>query len=130
MTKRTWSACFNVTPVAKGRPKFTRKGFAYTPGKTRAAEKDLKVLIAASEPPLFKGPVALNIIFSLRRPKSAKNRKYPTCRPDLDNFLKLFFDSANGLVFEDDSQVVQIVAVKQYGQHSAITVHALELETG
>ncbi len=129
-TKRTWSASFDVNPVAKGRPRFTRRGFAYTPGKTKIAEKELKTLIALEDPPHYEGPVALNIIFNLRRPKSAKDRKYPTCRPDLDNFIKLFLDAANGLVFSDDSQIVQIYAIKQYGKSENVTVHALELDIG
>ncbi len=129
-TKRTWSASFDVRPVPKGRARFTRKGFSYTPGKTRMAEQELKTLIALEDPPHFKGPVALNIIFSLRKPKSAKHREYPTCRPDLDNFIKLFLDSANGLIFQDDAQVIQIYAIKQYGQREQVSVQVLELGTG
>ena len=50
-------------------------------------------------------------MFGLTKPKSNKNN-YPIGRPDLDNFVKTFLDSMNGILWHDDSQVVEIVASK------------------
>lgn len=41
-------------------------------------------------------------------------RLHPTTRPDLDNLFKALTDSLNGLIWEDDSQIVQFEAKKTY----------------
>lgn len=38
-------------------------------------------------------------------------------RPDIDNLQKFFLDCMNGLVFQDDSQVVEIHAKKVYADN-------------
>lgn len=35
-------------------------------------------------------------------------KRKPTSRSDIDNMIKAILDSCNGIVFEDDSQVVEI----------------------
>jgi Holliday junction resolvase RusA-like endonuclease len=109
-------------PIAKGRPRFsTHSGYAvaYTPRKTRNAESSLQAQAAMQLPSgfvPFKGPVAMTVSFRLQRPKSLKKSiQYPTKRPDLENFLKTLLDALNSVVFDDDSQVVSILATKEYG---------------
>lgn len=80
------------------------------------------------DPPMFTGAVAVNIICYFVRPKSAKKRLYPSVRPDLDNFVKTIFDSMNGLVIQDDSQVVQMCCSKNYGADDAISIQVFSLE--
>ena len=36
-------------------------------------------------------------------------------KPDVDNHIKLVMDSCNGIVYEDDKQVVEITGSKRYG---------------
>lgn len=38
-------------------------------------------------------------------------------RPDLDNLVKTVCDALNGIAFEDDSALVQIVASKIYSEN-------------
>ncbi len=107
---------FQIDPIAKGRPKFsTKNGFprAYTPAKTRLYESNLKyIALKQHKGPKFEGAIDIYVAFNLRKPKSVKN-KFPICRPDLDNFLKCL-DSFNGIIWEDDSQIVSIRAQKSY----------------
>ena len=109
---------FHVEPCAKGRPKFTAKGFAYTPKKTRDAESELKLLMRSkwSRPPLEK-PLKLDITFSITRPKSVK-RDLPAVKPDIDNLIKLCTDSGNKILWNDDNQIVELSAKKVYGPPS------------
>lgn len=63
---------------------------------------------------ILTGALSLKIVFSLPRAKSQK-RKYPSHQVgDLDNFLKAFCDAANGLLWEDDRQVIHVDAWKLF----------------
>ena len=113
----TTNLVFHVKPVAKGRPIFG-KGFTYTPKKTREAERDLKILMkAAWKKDLLTEPVRVELTFSMTKPKSVKNRMYPSVKPDLDNYIKGLLDSMVGTILLDDSIVVEILARKIYGDN-------------
>lgn len=103
-----------ILPIPKGRPRFSR-GHTYTPTRTRQFEHSLAWMIRDAyrgEPIL--GAVSLKIVFSIPRAKSQK-LKWPTHKVgDLDNFLKAFCDSANGILWEDDSQVIHVDAMKVF----------------
>lgn len=127
-------------PVAKGRPRFTRAGgFArtYTPQKTRDAEAKIAILarcalqqqksddVALQQKNPIKNqkfPIKVELNFFLKIPKSISQKKLnegikPTVKPDLDNFAKTVLDAMNGIVYEDDSQVVEIILKKEYSDH-------------
>ena len=46
----------------------------------------------------------------------------PTARPDLDNYIKAALDAINAIVVADDSQVVDLVAIKRYAPVPALTI--------
>ena len=120
-----------IDPVAKGRPRFTRTGRAYTPAKTKAHESHLKRLLIEAyglgEP--MAGPVAVTILFGLKRPKgvSAKKRPYPAVKPDLDNLAKAVLDALNEVVIADDNQVVKLTLEKCYQEYGAVGIEVYEL---
>lgn len=109
-------------PVGKGRPRFYQ-GHAVTPKKTKAYEKSLRDLAkkAVSEP--LTGPVSVSIILRFGIPDSwtkkkkaeaRENRLLPTKKPDIDNCVKAVLDAMNGVLWDDDSQVVHMVVSKVY----------------
>jgi Holliday junction resolvase RusA-like endonuclease len=113
-------------PVAKGRPRLTRKGFAYTPSHTRKFEAHgrLAAQLAMDGRPPIEGPVRLELLAELPIPVSWSNKKraraitgdvLPCSRPDLDNYVKSAQDSINEIVIRDDSQIVEVSARKRYG---------------
>ncbi len=125
---------FDIEPVAKGRPKFTKQGRAYTPAKTRKFEEALSLLAIAQmrrgDHEMRTGPVVVDLTFSFVPPKSWPDWKREaaiagsirnTSKPDLDNLTKCL-DAFNGIVFEDDSQISSIVAKKRYTEKSGIRV--------
>jgi len=85
-------------PVTKARPRFFR-GHAYTPKRTRAGEQVLKTYFMTSfrEKPLT-GDVGISVIFRC----AVRQRR------DTDNMLKAVLDAGNGIIWFDDSQVVEI----------------------
>ena len=62
------------------------------------------------------GPVIVRCEFVMPRPKSLPKRSTPphTKRPDTDKLARAVGDALTGLVYTDDSQVVQWVASKRY----------------
>jgi Holliday junction resolvase RusA-like endonuclease len=61
-------------------------------------------------------PVEVSIIWTLAKPKSKPKRViYPTSKPDTDKLCRAVLDSLTGVGYEDDAQVVQIIARKRYG---------------
>src|SRR5262245_21972481 len=110
--------------VAKGRPRMTRQGIAYTPAATRKYEaySRLAAMLAMDGRSPISVPVMLTTVVELPIPISwsAKRRAAaitgdirPAGRPDLDNFLKAALDAITGIVVADDSLVVELDALKR-----------------
>lgn len=59
------------------------------------------------------GAVRLELSFAMPRPKSAPKRvTRPTKKPDLDKLIRSVKDALKGVVYADDSQVVEVNARK------------------
>jgi len=114
-------------PVAKGRPKFFRRGNfvgTYTPKKTADAETDFKTQALSRRPcKPVTGQVDLEVSFFRPIPKSFSKRKRldaldgriaPITRPDVDNYVKLICDAMNGIFWVDDAQIVCMRVHKKY----------------
>ena len=62
----------------------------------------------------FAGPIHLMLEFLMPRPKSAKKASYPLKRPDIDNMIHKLTDQFNGVMWVDDSQIVVLIANKNF----------------
>lgn len=111
-------------PVAKGRPRFTRAGHAYTPDKTTSHERRIQAVAREHFPSPLPGALRLEVISfhaipqSLRKAEKAAallGSRRPATRPDADNICKLVADALNGLAYADDNQIVELEARKFYG---------------
>ena len=64
----------------------------------------------------------LEVVFVLPRPKSLPKRViHDIKRPDLDKLLRALLDAMTGVLYKDDSQVIDIHAVKQYSEPGKAT---------
>ena len=120
-------------PVPQPRPRVsTRGGFAraYVPKQHAVHAYRQAVAAAAREAGagVHGEPVELVLDFVFSRPKShlRKNGLAPDAprwpRKDIDNCQKAVMDALNGIAWEDDSQVVRVVASKSYGTEARTTV--------
>ncbi len=127
-------------PMGKGRPRsrvaWTKQDrpfvAVYTPTETRKYETALAMAgkVAMGNRPPLEGPLTIEIdaIFAVPQSWSQKRRDAalagvvrPTGRPDLDNVYKMV-DALNGVVWRDDSQVVQATVRKVYGERPMLFV--------
>lgn len=131
-------------PVAKGRPKFARRGSfvtTYTPEKTRTYEQlvadEAKKSMRGQAP--IAGPVILRLELNIAVPASySKKRRAaclaglerPTKKPDWENCAKSVCDAFNGIVWLDDSQVVEATVVKRYAEQGSVVAIIREENPG
>jgi Holliday junction resolvase RusA-like endonuclease len=129
-------------PVARGRARATSIGGRarlFTPAKTRRYE-DLVRLEAAritQGKPQFEGALAVTLRAYVQTPQAISRHKVkgpsaeagvirPLTRPDLDNYIKQL-DCLNGIVFHDDSQIVELKAEKFYSARPRLEITVVEL---
>lgn len=110
-----------------GRNQRTGKPQTYTPDRTAAYEAKVAALALLARQQakqrVWTGPVMMKVTFWLRGKR--------TGRPDLTNALKSIEDGCNGVIYEDDAQVVSIDAGKFGNMESAsvdVEFKLLELE--
>lgn len=109
----------------------------YTPAKTVTYEKkvaDAAKTAMAGQTPL-DGAVHLTVRIFKEIPKSWSMKKqraaalgeiFPTSKPDCSNIIKAIEDGSNGILWRDDSQIVDTVSSKRYGTPRAeVEVRAL-----
>jgi crossover junction endodeoxyribonuclease RusA len=64
-------------------------------------------------------PLELSVIFYLPRPKSV-TRDFPAVMPDVDKLLRAVFDSLSGIIYVDDSRIIQATAQKRYADSRGV----------
>lgn len=119
----------NIMPIAQARPRFFLRHAglrsvvgAYDPKKCKQYKEAIawhakrEALIRGILSPL-ESPMVLTLTF-----KMGLNKKevYHTKRPDIDNLAKAVKDALRGIIYHDDSQIVEAHLFKQYGEPGVI----------
>jgi Holliday junction resolvase RusA-like endonuclease len=139
---KTISFTIPGAPVGKGRPRFARRGrftAVYTPEKTASFENLVKLkaeeAMQGSSP--IAGAVSVELTLCVPIPASFSKKKraaalndeiFPTTKPDCSNVQKGVEDAMNGIVYNDDKQIVRVLVKKFYAETPCtfITVENLE----
>ena len=110
----------------KARPR-VYNGHAFTPKDTVNYENWVKLCYQQQGGKLLQGSIRANIIAYYKIPKSyskkrvqaiREGKEYPQKKPDIDNCIKVILDALNGIAYEDDKQVVQVIAVKKWTEEN------------
>lgn len=119
-------------PTGKARPRMnTRTGKAYTPDKTRMYEDYIRLLYRTQIKHYFEGYVKLTIkaFYGVAKSDSKKKKEdklsnvlRPSKKPDIDNVVKLIADALNDIAYKDDTQIVEICAMKFYSDKPRVEV--------
>ena len=124
-------------PRGKGRPRFTKTGRVYTPAETSQYEQLVGLSYRNSAKGYkFTSPVIVAIKAYCKIPKG-KSKKVvedmlsghilPTKKPDADNIAKIILDGLNHVAWDDDTQVIGLMVVKQYSREPRVLVAIEEL---
>lgn len=111
-----------LEPVAQSRPRFAR-GVVYEDYKVKKFKRDCKWLARK----YFRGqpykrdiPLHFEVIFYIGGKEVSK--------PDLDNLVKSLLDALEGVIYENDCQVISITAAKvAFNGHPKILIRTWEL---
>jgi len=119
-------------PIAQGRPRAARIGGGvrvYDPDTSRDWKRTVQAQVIAVKPSApFDCPLSMELSFVLPRPKSLPRKVvYHTKRPDIDNLFKAISDALNGIVYRDDSQIVQLAVEKVYGSEPGVIICLSEM---
>jgi Holliday junction resolvase RusA-like endonuclease len=124
-------------PVPKGRPRVTRQGIAYTPTRTRQYENLVRLAwrqVYHGAAPIPAGTavrVQIDCVFAPLASATKAERdlwQNGICtrmarRPDLDNLVKAVLDGLDGVAWQDDGCVQELLARKYRGARPGVVVH-------
>ena len=134
----TFMVTFKVdaNPVGKQRARYAKRGNfvqTYTPDKTRNYESLIKeaAIQAMGSNEILETPVNLYLYIRAPIPQSYSKKRSEAClnglekpikKPDASNVLKSVEDAMNGVVYKDDSQIVNIHVAKVYSSVAGVDI--------
>lgn len=123
-------------PVAKGRPRFTKNGHAYSPAKTVEYEKLIRETWGLAHKGLSVAYIQMELDFYVPIPKGfSKSDKEkaitgeirPDKKGDIDNYIKAVMDALNEQAYFDDKQVVAVFSNKWYAEKGRVEINITEI---
>jgi Holliday junction resolvase RusA-like endonuclease len=125
-------------PKGKARPRFNKSGQVYTTDGTSNYETLVGFSYRNSARGYkFTSPVRVTVRAFHKPPKSKSKRVVedmlngrilPTKKPDADNVAKIVLDGLNKVAWEDDTQVVEMMVIKRYGEEPMVAVTIEEID--
>lgn len=148
---------FKITPVEQSRPRATivkkfdniKRIFKntirmYDPKKVSEYKATIAMLarqqvkVKKYTKPDKDMPLEVTMTFVKEMPKSMSKKNkllaiayklFPTHKPDLSNYIKSTEDGLNGILWEDDNQIVRLVTEKVFGEVPCIHVGIRVIDT-
>lgn len=87
----------------------------------KAVSEAAMLAMKGSSPAGKKVPIRLTVGFYFARAKSNRDNDH-VIAPDLDKLVRGIGDALTSVVWDDDSQVVEIVASKDYGEPGVVVM--------
>ena len=121
-------------PQGKARARTCRNGNTYTPDNTVLYENLIKTEFLSQYGRgnrIRQSAVFMHIIAVYPIPASYSKRDkaaalagdlLPAKKPDADNVAKVIADALNGLAYDDDAQITDLLVVKRYGADPEVHV--------
>ena len=125
--------------AGRGFPHYGKLTKVYTNKQTFDSKSAIGIsasqAMGSSKP--LETPLAVFLYIRLPVPKSYSKKRteaclsgfeHPTKKPDIDNVAKAFLDAMNGIIYKDDTQVIQLHVNKVYALESGVDVMVKEIE--
>lgn len=149
----TVCSAFHIVVYGSAKPSGSKRAYVI-PGTNRASVTDdnpkskpwkLQVAQVAGYQmqsyDIFDGPLAVVFRFFVMRPKghykkdgslsaNGLRNPYPAKRPDVLKLARAVEDALSGVVYRDDSQIVDERLVKEYGAPERVEITVMEMGAG
>lgn len=118
-------------PITQGNHRVSRSGYMYD--AAGAALRDWRSQVAwcarlAARSTKLEGAVSVELDFRIARPKRPRSTR-PITRPDVDKLVRALLDALTSAgVWNDDGQVVRLLATKVYAEAPGVTVRIAQIE--
>ncbi len=117
-------------PISQGSLTFIKGRAIHVKGRELALWRGTIAAIARSTNiTKIQVGVDMELLFIFNKPKTVK-RNEPFVRPDLDKLIRAVLDSLTGVAYEDDQQVVRLMAQKAYGETEGVHIKIKERLSG
>lgn len=101
-------------PVPCPRPRLSKWGVYYPAKYTRWRKEMVKAVAQARGKQRHAGANRYLIVDIECHVKTPKNSKLAHPKPDVDNYAKAILDACNGILWADDSQIIDLKCSKQW----------------
>lgn len=125
----------DIPPLASPRPRFAKKGKyvqTYMPTHYTEHKEHVARLVTSMLPDDFeitRNGIDMRIVFIMPIPKSFSKKKRAEVidkghimKPDLDNLIKTYKDALEGIIYNNDSQICCVEAIKMYGEVPKVVI--------
>jgi len=109
-------------PIPQGSMKVINGHIIHSQGSALAAWRSaigLSAKAAGAKPSLEA--VSMTLVFIMNKPRTV-TRLDPTVPPDLDKLVRAALDALTAIAYKDDSQVIEIRAMKVYGEYPGVEI--------
>lgn len=108
----------------------TKHMHKFSPKKTADWEQLIRSVAQDHIPDkLLDGPLKVSAVFYLLKPESRpKKCRYPDRKPDHDNLEKALYDALEGIIYTNDSRIVEKTFRKCYGHSPGVEVTIREIQ--
>ena len=104
---------FPISPISASRPRIARRG-AYFAGPYKIFRQEMQELvpiILGNDWEPLEGALKVDLELFVTMPKKTK---LTAPKADIDNYVKAIFDCMNRRCWVDDTQIIEVYAVKQW----------------
>jgi len=119
------SVKLNMRAISSPRPRVLKSGITYMP-KSYTQYKDYIASKFKGFKSFGKLPLVMELLMVFKTPLKVKNNKYSMPVGDVDNLYKSIADSLEGVVYENDRQIVETKIKKMYGEFDCIFINIKE----
>jgi hypothetical protein len=109
-------------PIPQGSMKVINGHIIHSQGSALAAWRSaigLSAKAAGAKPTLEA--VSMTLVFIMNKPRTV-TRLDPTVPPDLDKLVRAALDALTAIAYKDDSQVIEIRAMKVYSEYPGVEI--------
>ena len=90
--------------------------------KKYSEHKDYVKRIAGAFKPFPIVPLKVSICCYFKPSKTASKNKYPSPKGDVDNYAKTYLDALEGVLYENDTQIEELIVKKKYATSDAVFI--------